>query len=89
MILDEFGDEERYHHIKRAAFNEGNDQAIVAFALIEVAKAIEQSGKDISNAIRLGLADAATPLEAIETLSKEILDGTERLATAINSLSKD
>lgn len=90
MILDEFGDNERYQKMKTSAFNDGNDQALVAFALIEVAKAIQQSGKDISDAIhRLGLADADAPLAIIEALSKEISEGSERLATAISSLADD
>lgn len=50
----------------------------------EVAEAI----KDVAVALRvLGLNDAATSMGALELLSKEIKEGSERIAEGLNSIA--
>ena len=46
----------------------------------------DQIGKGLS---RLGLADASTPFGAIELMAKEIRDGFNALALAINGLAQE
>jgi len=53
----------------------------VGLGLFSVSEAIAQG------LAKLGLADAATPMGAMEVLSKEVKEGFERLSQALNGIA--
>lgn len=64
----------------------GDGAFAIAYALLELANQQRRTAVGIE---RLGLGDAATPMGAIELLSKGLNDSGERIADAIRSLAPD
>jgi hypothetical protein len=64
----------------------GDGAFAIAFALMRLAKQQERTANALN---RLGLADAATPMGAIEALGVMIKEGADRIASAIEEHSPD
>lgn len=60
--------------------NGNREAANVVDGLFAIARGLEMVSKSIE---RLGTADAATPMGAVEMLSKEVRDGLERISASI------
>ena len=55
----------------------------------ELPGAVQKAGEAVARALdRLGTGNASTDMGAIELLAKEVKDGTERIADAINNLAE-
>lgn len=63
-----------------AQARKGDGQFAIAFAIMQVAREHKNVAYQLG---RLGLADAVTPMGAIEILSKALGDGLDGIASAI------
>jgi hypothetical protein len=63
----------------------GDGQFAIAYAMMEVARAAKSAAYALE---RLGLGDAATPMGAIELLSKGLNDGASDIADAIRAVAE-